>query len=152
MRSSNSLSIFRDLSRFFALKMRPCRRRHEARIPSFPFFGSAMRIVPLCPLLLCIAALSASAQDRPGTPEVVTGGSRDTLIGGRPAARQGDATTGGKPIVEGSKDVFINGKPAAVMGVKTSCGGITVGGGGGVFINGKPAARTGDPTSGCPGE
>jgi uncharacterized Zn-binding protein involved in type VI secretion len=111
-----------------------------------------MRFVPLCLLFLCIAALSVPAQERPGTPEVVTGGSRDTLIGGRPAARQGDTTNSGAAIVEGSKDVFINGKPAAVMGGKTSCGGIVVGGGGGVFINGKPAARTGDPTSGCSGK
>jgi uncharacterized Zn-binding protein involved in type VI secretion len=130
--------------------MQPCRPRHKALVLLFPSIGSTTRFVPLCLLFLCIAALSASAQERPGTPEVVTGGSRDTLIGGRPAARQGDTTNSGAAIVEGSKDVFINGKPAAVMGGKTICGGVVVGGG--VFINSKPAARTGDPASGCSGK
>jgi uncharacterized Zn-binding protein involved in type VI secretion len=45
-------------------------------------------------------------------PDVVTSGSQDLAIGGRPAARQ-DRTKDGDAIVEGSKGVFINGKPAA---------------------------------------
>jgi uncharacterized Zn-binding protein involved in type VI secretion len=102
-------------------------------------------------LVLALAmTLPAFAQERPGTPGVVTGGSTNVAIGAKPAARQGDGTTGGNVIVEGSKNVFINGKPAAVTNDKTSCGGVVVGGGGGVFINGKPAARSGDQTAGCP--
>jgi uncharacterized Zn-binding protein involved in type VI secretion len=102
--------------------------------------------------LLCIITLPASAQERPGTPAVVTGGSPDVKIEGNSAARQGDPTSGGNIVVDGSKDVFINGKPAALQGSKTSCGGAVVGGHGSVFINGKPVARTGDPAAGCPHE
>jgi uncharacterized Zn-binding protein involved in type VI secretion len=111
-----------------------------------------MRIMlPSQALVLALAiTLPASAQERPGTPGVVTGGSANVAIGAKPAARQGDGTTGGNVIVEGSKNVFINGKPAAVTNDKTSCGGVVIGSGGGVFINGKPAARTGDQTAGCP--
>ena len=110
-----------------------------------------MRMLSGLVLTLVLASvLSVSAQERPGTPGVISNGSADISIGGKPAARQGDATTGGNVVVEGSKDVFINGKPAAVTNDKTSCGGVVVGGGGNVFINGKPAARSGDQTSGCP--
>lgn len=102
-------------------------------------------------LVLALAVIfPASAQERPGTPGVVTGGSENVAIGSKPAAHQGDGTTGGNVIVEGSKNVFINGKPAAVTNDKTSCGGVVVGAGGGVLINGKPAARAGDQTAGCP--
>lgn len=105
-------------------------------------------------------ALNASAQssgrdqvDNPGnSPGVVTEGSGNTSIGGVPAARKGDATSGAGSVVEGSPNVFINGRPAATVGDRTGCGGIVVGSGGGVFINGKPAARTGDLTTGCPGK
>jgi len=100
--------------------------------------------------LIFATSLPVSAQERPGTPGVISNGSESVSIGGKPAARQGDTTTGGNVVVEGSKNVFINGKPAAVTNDKTSCGGVVVGGGGGVFINGKPAARSGDQTSGCP--
>ena len=100
--------------------------------------------------LMCIIALPASAQERPGTPAIVTGGRQDVRIDGNPAARQGDATSDGNMVVEGSSDVFINGKPAAVQGSKTSCGGAVGGGHGSVIINGKPVVRTGDPASGCP--
>ncbi|WP_424631215.1 PAAR domain-containing protein [Bradyrhizobium sp. SYSU BS000235] len=100
--------------------------------------------------LIATSSFPASAQERPGTPGVVNRGSESVSIGGKPAARQGDTTTGGNVVVEGSKNVFINGKPAAVTNGKTSCGGVVVGGGGNVFINGKPAARSGDQTSGCP--
>lgn len=56
----------------------------------------------------------------------ITAGSPDVLIGGKPAARQGDPVNctshaGPASIIEGSKTVLINGKPAARMGDKTSC-------------------------------
>jgi uncharacterized Zn-binding protein involved in type VI secretion len=82
------------------------------------------------------------------SPGAVVGGSRDVTVNGKPAARQGDATTGGA-LIEGSPNVFINGKPAAVTGDRNGCGGSIVSGGHGVFINGKPMARQGDQTSGC---
>jgi uncharacterized Zn-binding protein involved in type VI secretion len=104
-------------------------------------------------LASCAGAPSALAQQAPplraGQPGVVTQGSQDTTIGGKPAARVGDGTTSGAPVVEGSTNVFINGKPAAVVGCRTGCGGVTVGGAANVFINGKPAAQAGSPTTGC---
>lgn len=99
------------------------------------------------------AVLFATARAQttaPGTPGVVTGGANGVTFNGKPAARQGDATSDGSTIVEGSPNVFINGKPAAVLSGKTGCGGVVVSGAGGIYINGKPAARTGDQTSGCP--
>ena len=60
-----------------------------------------------------LTALPAFAQEQ--QPGVVTQGSRDVMIGGHAAARQGDSTNNGDVIVEGSKNVFINGKPAAVL-------------------------------------
>jgi len=56
----------------------------------------------------------------------ITAGSPDVMIGGKPAARQGDPVNctshaGPASIIEGSKTVLINGKPAARMGDKTSC-------------------------------
>ena len=84
----------------------------------------------------------------PGQPGVITGGSDNVTINGKPAARQGDTTTGGA-LIEGSPNVFINGKPATVIGDRNGCGGAIVSGGHGVFINGKPMARQGDQTSGC---
>jgi uncharacterized Zn-binding protein involved in type VI secretion len=98
-------------------------------------------------------ALVASAQDpSSGPPGVITEGSRNTSIGGMPAARKGDAVAGEGSTAQGSPNVFINGRPAGTVGDRTSCGGIVVGSGAGVFINGKPAARTGDLTTGCPGK
>jgi uncharacterized Zn-binding protein involved in type VI secretion len=90
---------------------------------------------------------SASAQT-PDQPGVITGGSENVTINGKPVARQGDTTTGGA-LIEGSPNVFINGKPATVIGGRNGCGGAIVSGGHGVFINGKPMARQGDRTSGC---
>jgi uncharacterized Zn-binding protein involved in type VI secretion len=84
----------------------------------------------------------------PGQPGIITGGSDSVTINGKPAARQGDTTTGGA-LIEGSPNVFINGKPATVIGDRNGCGGAIVSGGHGVFINGKPMARQGDQTSGC---
>ena len=110
-----------------------------------------MRIASLCLSLALAASLAVPAKAQsPGTPGVVTGGADGVTFNGKPAARQGDTTSGGSVIVEGSPNVFINGKPAAVMSGKTGCGGVVVGGAGGIYINGKPAARTGDQTSGCP--
>lgn len=106
-----------------------------------------MRSMLFCPILIA-AAISASAHAQ--TPGVVTGGADGVTFNGKPAARQGDATSDGSAIVEGSPNVFINGKPAAVLSGRTGCGGVVVGGAGGIYINGKPAARSGDQTSGCP--
>jgi len=121
-----------------------------------PIVQTLLRLA-LCPTLVCVAALTPSAQETPANPPtaapgVITGGSSTTSIGGLPAARKGDTTDSGGPIVEGSKNVFIGGKPAAVLGDRTGCGGVAIGTGGGVFINGKPAARAGDLTTGCPGK
>jgi uncharacterized Zn-binding protein involved in type VI secretion len=80
------------------------------------------------------------------TPGAVTGGSADTLVNGKPAARVGDGTTNGGPVVEGSPNVFINGKPAAIAGGRNGCGGVVVGGSSNVFINGKPVATAGSQT------
>ncbi|PZA12529.1 hypothetical protein DNX69_08500 [Rhodopseudomonas palustris] len=103
-------------------------------------------------LLAVVAALGtapALAQaPGSGAPGVVTGGSGDVIVGGKPAARAGDTASDGT-IVEGSSNVFINGKPAAIGGSRTGCGGVVVGSGSGVFINGKPVARTGDSTTNC---
>ena len=82
---------------------------------------------------------------------VVTQGSPDTMIGGKPAARVGDGTASGAPVVEGSPNVFINGRPAAIAGGRNGCGGVVVGGSSNVFINGKPAAQAGSPTTECKG-
>jgi uncharacterized Zn-binding protein involved in type VI secretion len=81
---------------------------------------------------------------------VITQGSPDTMIGGKPAARAGDSANGA-PVVKGSNDVFINGRPAAIAGGTNGCGGVVIGGSANVFINGRPAAQAGSPTSGCPG-
>jgi len=58
---------------------------------------------------------------------LVTTGSPNVRIGGRPAACVGDiaACVGGTPdvITEGSTNVFINGKPAAFLGSATAHGG-----------------------------
>lgn len=56
----------------------------------------------------------------------ITTGSFNVLIGGKPAARKGDAITcsshGVASIIEGSSSVFINGISVARLGDKTSCG------------------------------
>ena len=105
-----------------------------------------MRTMLFCPMLVAVALSGAAFAQTPG---VITGGADGVTFNGKPAARQGDATSDGSAIVEGSPNVFINGKPAAVLSGKTGCGGVVVGGAGGIYINGKPAARTGDQTSGC---
>jgi len=102
-------------------------------------------------MLFCQIAVAAvlSTTVLAQSPGVITGGADGLTFNGKPAARQGDATSDGSAIVEGSPNVFINGKPAAVLSGRTGCGGVVVGGAGGIYINGKPAARTGDQTSGC---
>lgn len=115
-----------------------------------PDVAPGLRRTPrLLALVLALGSAPALAQaPASGAPGVVTGGSQDVMVGGRPAARAGDVTTDGT-VVEGSKNVFINGKPAAIGGSRTGCGGVVVGSGSGVFINGKPVARSGDPSTGC---
>lgn len=78
----------------------------------------------------------------------------------RPAARQGDLSTGHgcyppRPAANGSSNVFINGRPAHRKGdmfEKHCCGkdchiGATMTGSATVFINGIPAARVGERIS-----
>lgn len=108
-----------------------------------------MRIGLFCLILAGALPFPAMAQS-PGAPGVVTGGADGVTFNGKPAARQGDATSDGSMIVQGSPNVFINGKPDAVSSDRTGCGGVVNGGGNGIFINGKPVARAGDQTSGCP--
>jgi uncharacterized Zn-binding protein involved in type VI secretion len=99
------------------------------------------------PVVLCCGLGVIAAQPA----GVVTEGSPDTMIGGKPAARVGDGTASGAPVVEGSPNVFINGRPAAIAGGRNGCGGVVVGGSSNVFINGKPAAQAGNPTTDCKG-
>ena len=100
-------------------------------------------------LIVCLVALSEGARSQSAPPAAIVGGSRDTFVGGKAAARAGDAAAGGE-IIEGSPNVFINGKPAALAGAKTGCGAHVATGAANVFVNGKPLARTGDALSGCP--
>jgi uncharacterized Zn-binding protein involved in type VI secretion len=99
--------------------------------------------------LVASAGKAQEAAAPPAVPSVIIGGSGDVEVAGQGAARKGDATDAGQPIVEGSKNVFINGRPAALAGDKTNCGGVIVGGAPTVFVNGKPLARSGDLTAGC---
>ena len=104
-------------------------------------------------LLLAIAlAVSPLARAGAQAPNTLTGGSPDVFIGGLPESRQGDATTGGAPVVHGSPNVFINGRPAALAGGRVACGGAIETGAPNVFINGKAAARVGDKAGPCPGK
>lgn len=98
-------------------------------------------------VVLCCGPGPAAAQGA-GT---VTDGSHDVTIGGKPAARAGDGTTSGAPLVEGSPNVLINGRPAAIAGGRTGCSGVVVGGSANVLINGKPAAQAGSQTTDCQG-
>ena len=72
-----------------------------------------------------------------------------------PAARAGDPTTHGGQVTQGSPNVFIGGRPAARQGDAATCplvtgnppaphaGGVINGGSATVRINGRPAARAG---------
>jgi len=104
----------------------------------------SMRALPALLLwLIGSSFVPASAQ----TSGAIAGGSNDVIVGGQPAARQGDVTSGGDALTSTSPNVMINGKPAVVQGDRTGCGGVVVGGGSNVFINGKPMARSGDAIS-----
>ncbi|MEL7544639.1 MAG: PAAR domain-containing protein [Pseudomonadota bacterium] len=86
--------------------------------------------------------------------DVVTGGSANVTVDGKPVARSGDSKTpGGKsptaPIVEGSSTVFINGKPALRVGDRDACGNIVTSGASNVFVNGRPLAIAGSSKSDC---
>lgn len=62
-------------------------------------------------------------------------GSPDVMFDGLPAARQGDASACGSPIVSGvSSTVFINGQPAATLGSIGAHGNVIIGGSGTVII------------------
>ena len=104
-------------------------------------------LLPAISVILCCGLDVAAAQPA----GVVMQGSPDTMIGGKPAARVGDGTASGDPVVEGSPNVFINGRPAAIAGGRNGCGGLFVGGSSSVFINGKPAAQVGSQTTECTG-
>jgi uncharacterized Zn-binding protein involved in type VI secretion len=104
-------------------------------------------LLPAISVILCCGLDVAAAQPT----GVVTQGSPDTIIGGKSAARTGDNTTGGAPLVEGSPNVFINGRPAAIAGGRNGCGGVAAGGSSSVFINGEPAAQVGSQTTDCRG-
>lgn len=79
---------------------------------------------------------------------VISSGSGDVLINGKPAARIGDSGTphtwtcpDSKPphgvvISSGSGSVLINGKPAARIGDGTACGSSISAGSGNVLIGG----------------
>jgi uncharacterized Zn-binding protein involved in type VI secretion len=96
-------------------------------------------------VILCCGLEAAPAQ----SSSVITQGSPDTMIGGKPVGRVGDGTASGAPLVEGSPDVFVNGRPAAIVAGKGQCGGIVVGGSSNVFINGKPVAVAGSSIPEC---
>lgn len=106
-------------------------------------------------LIAGFAALTAStalAQQGTESPETITGGSADVIVGGKPAVRAGDSSTTGNVVTGGSANVFINGRPAATAGETTSCGGLAVGGNATVIVNGKPLAGSGESTVDCAGD
>ncbi|QOZ25854.1 PAAR domain-containing protein [Bradyrhizobium sp. CCBAU 51753] len=111
-----------------------------------------MRIPLLIGVLAGLSTLPGLAYGQASSqqPGVVTSGATGVIVNGKPAARSGDTTSNGGPLIEGVPNVLINGKPAAVIGDRTHCGGKTTSGSHGVFINGKPMVREGDQTSGCP--
>src|SRR5258708_37935240 len=77
--------------------------------------GFSMRPLMLLlavPVISCCGLTVVAAQPA----GVITHGSPDPTIGGKPAARVGDSTASGAPVVEGSRDVFINGRPASIAG------------------------------------
>ena len=111
------------------------------------FSLQAPKLLLAIPVMLCCGLAVVAAQPA----GVITQGSPDTLVGGKPAARVGDGAANGAPVVEGSRDVFINGRPAAIAGGRNGCGGVVVGGSSNVFINGRPAAQAGSAASNCKG-
>ncbi len=121
-----------------------------ARLNSYPLVLGAFAL----PAAMLIAALPVAAQSPApaGGVDVITEGAKGVSIGGAPAARVGDRTSGGSALAKGSSNVFINGRPAVTVGDSDGCGGVVVGGATGVFINGRPVARAGDATTGCAGQ
>ena len=79
---------------------------------------------------------------------VISSGSPDVLINGKPAARVGDSGTPhswicpkSKPpheviLSSGSSTILINGKPAARIGDSTSCGSVIIAGSANVIAGG----------------
>src|SRR5258707_13680974 len=103
------------------------------------FSMRTLRLLLAVPVISCCGLTVVAAQPA----GVVTQGSPDTMVGGKPAARVGDGTATGAPVVEGSRDVFINGRPAAIAGGRKGCGGLVAGRASTMFANGEPAARLG---------
>lgn len=65
----------------------------------------------------------------------ITAGSPNVLFDGLPAARQGDPSGCGGPLVSGlSSTVFINGLPAATVGSNGAHGNVVISGSGTVII------------------
>jgi uncharacterized Zn-binding protein involved in type VI secretion len=57
----------------------------------------------------------------------------------------------GGVVTGGSSDTLVNGKPAVIVGGRNGCGGVVTGGSSNVFINGKPVATAGSQTGDCKG-
>src|SRR5262249_58644944 len=108
---------------------------------------STMRfsISPIAIFIVCGGLGMAAAQP---SGAIITG-SPDAVIADKPAARVGDGTASGTPVVEGSHDVFINGRPAAIAGGRTGCGGVVVGGAANAFLHRRPAAHACRPATPC---
>ena len=102
-------------------------------------------------LFLSVPVILLGSAGLPAAQGVVTGGSSDTMIDGKPAGRVGDHPTNGGSVVEGAPNVFLTGKPAAIVGGRNGCGGVVVGGSSNVFIDGKPAATAGSAIGDCKG-
>lgn len=65
----------------------------------------------------------------------IAAASTDVLFDGLPAARQGDTSVCGSPLVSGlSSTVIINGRPAATVGSSGSHGNVVIGGSGTVIF------------------
>lgn len=86
-----------------------------------------------------------SGHGGPFPPTVITSGSSDVLVNGKPVACVGDTiaphTRGAKPydthgsvVSSGSGTVLVNGKPVARIGDSIACGGTIVSGSGDVLI------------------
>lgn len=101
--------------------------------------------------MLAAAPLQAANEppDPPATPGQIATGAPSVTLNGRPAARQGDATSNNSIVRDGADNVFINGRPAAAVGSQTGCGGTIVTGSSSVFINGKPMATANSQVTPC---
>ena len=100
-------------------------------------------------VLICMALFAASPAFAQNA--IVTGDGSVSVEGGQ-AATQGDVAAGSNApsvVTGGSSNVFIGGKPAVTAGDETGCGGVVTGGSSSVFINGKPMVTAGSAVSGC---